>query len=77
MDGRDDAGCTPLHVALLAGHLGAAAALLDGGADPNLGVEGSPALHLAVCAAALPGRAADAVAAVDLLTARGASPYSR
>jgi len=60
------------------GHLDAAQALLDAGAEPSIGVEGSPALHLAVCAGLLPGRGdAAAAAGARSLLAAGASAYAR
>ena len=42
-----------------------------------MGVEGSPALHLAVACGGLAGRAGGAAAAVAVLVGAGASPYSR
>ena len=63
------------------GHLDCAQLLLEAGADVNMGIEGSPPMHLAVCAGALPGRGGDATAtaALRLLAAFPAlaSPYSR
>jgi len=62
------------------GHLPCTQLLLEGGADVNMGIEGSPSMHLAVCAGALPGRGGDAMAtaALRLLsTLSQASPYSR
>jgi len=54
------------------------AALLAAGAHHSAAVEGSPALHLAVCVGALPaGGDAWAADAVRLLTGAGASAYTR
>eukprot|EP00887_Chlorella_sp_A99_P002366 scaffold10.g2366.t1 len=76
---RDETHCTPLHVALLHGHLEVMQALLE--ADPparlNKTCEGSPPLHMAVCAGALPHRHEFAPAAVALLLRHGAVPYER
>ena len=69
----------PLKLLFPPGHLPCAQLLLKAGADVNMGIEGSPPMHLAVCAGALPGRGGDAAAAaaLKLLAAALASPYSR
>lgn len=79
-DKRDDEylNTTALQLALLRRDAACAAALLDGGADVTMRLEGLPALHVAVAAAALPvdngGVAAgDQMACVKLLLERGES----
>lgn len=61
----------------LAGHLEAARLLLAAGANPHKQCEGSPPLHVAVCAGGQPGREEFAAAAVKLLLEQGAIPYDR
>ncbi|KAF5835860.1 hypothetical protein DUNSADRAFT_6793 [Dunaliella salina] len=64
--------CTPLHLAILNGHVKCAEVLLKAGSSPDVCCDGSPPLHMAVCAALLPGRAESAHALVQLLLAAGA-----
>lgn len=77
VDGRDHGECTPLHVALLHGQLGAARVLLEKGASLEVSCEGSPPLHVAVCVGAHGGRRGFAAAAAQLLLQFGADPYER
>lgn len=63
--------------ALAAGQLEAARALLEHGASLELGCEGSPPLHVAVCVAAHGAMQEFALAAMALLLQFGADPYER
>lgn len=60
-----------------AGQLEAARVLLEKGASLELGCEGSPPLHVAVCVAAHGARRPFALAAAELLLQYGADPYDR
>ena len=51
--------------------------LLEAGASPHKGCEGSPPLHIAVCTGGQPGQEQFADEAARLLLARGAMPYDR
>lgn len=68
---RDDDNCTPLHVAILNGQLGAMRVLLEAGARVTSRCEGSPPLQMAVCVATHPEHAAFGLPAVELLTQHG------
>uniref|UniRef100_A0A6S8IVI8 Histone deacetylase domain-containing protein n=1 Tax=Dunaliella tertiolecta TaxID=3047 RepID=A0A6S8IVI8_DUNTE len=69
---KDLNDCTPLHLAILNGHVSCAEVLLKAGSSPNKCCDGNPPLHMAVCTALLPGRAESAHALVQLLLAAGA-----
>lgn len=77
IQGKDQYECTPLHIAILQGHVDCARCLVEGGADVAAECDGCPSLILAVCTAALPGRQAAALALVQLLQQAGADPMQR
>ncbi|KAI3431427.1 hypothetical protein D9Q98_004480 [Chlorella vulgaris] len=78
VDLRDYQECTALHVALLHGQLEAARVLLEHGASLEVGCEGSPPLHVAICVAAHGGIKKNfALLATSLLLQFGADPYDR
>lgn len=60
VDGRDEAGRTPLMIAARRGHAAVARALLEAGADPHAGQPGGPS----VLVFAVEGRSADVVEAL-------------
>ncbi|KAG2494726.1 hypothetical protein HYH03_007240 [Edaphochlamys debaryana] len=75
----DNDEATPLHVAIINGHPGAARVLLRCGASPAKPCDGAPPLALAACLglAAAPERAAAAEGCVEALLAAGADPHDR
>jgi acetoin utilization deacetylase AcuC-like enzyme/ankyrin repeat protein len=74
---KDDDMCTPLHVAILNGHLEAVKILLDNGARVAAKCDGCPALHMAVCVGSHPEHATFATPAVQLLVSHGAVVLDR
>lgn len=74
---KDDNNCTPLHLAILNGHLEAMRVLLQAGARVFSKCEGSLPLHMAVCTGALADREPFAVAAITLLVEHGAIVLDR
>ncbi|KAK9865158.1 hypothetical protein WJX84_010261 [Apatococcus fuscideae] len=77
LEQRDQNACTPLHVAVLAGHPSCAAALIAAGASLLRTCETSPVLHLAVCLGAQPAKASKAEELVQLLLKAGAEPEAK
>ena len=55
IDMPDDDGSTPLHCAMFSRNLDCVRLCLAAGADVNLGCEGSPIAHLAICVGATSG----------------------
>jgi acetoin utilization deacetylase AcuC-like enzyme/ankyrin repeat protein len=74
---KDDDLCTPLHVAILNGHLEAIKVLVENGARVTAKCDGCPALHMAVCVGSLPEHAEFATPAVQLLVSHGAVVLDR
>ncbi len=74
---KDDDMCTPLHVAILNGHLEAVRVLLENGARVSSKCDGCPALHMAVCVGSHPEHASFAAPAVQLLVNHGAVVLDR
>ncbi|KAG5177795.1 hypothetical protein JKP88DRAFT_350538 [Tribonema minus] len=77
VDERDGDGATALHVALLSRQLGAVKALLEAGAGPNRGLEGSLPAHIALTVGAVPRHAPFALAALKLLLQHEADPTAK
>ncbi len=74
VDARDLDGSTPLHVALLNGHLECAKILLEAGAEVLFRCEGSTSLHIAVSMGSFATQRSFALQAVELLLAHDANP---
>ncbi|KAK9809002.1 hypothetical protein WJX72_007747 [[Myrmecia] bisecta] len=74
---RDEDGCTPLHVALLSGHVECAEVLLAAGASTRRPCEGSPPLHLATCIGGMAAQQQASLRAVQLLLQAHAPPHDR
>ncbi len=74
---RDRENCTPLHCALLSRQLEAASLILNSGANPELGCEGSKPIHIASCMGSVPGNEEYALDAVKLLIAHNADIFGR
>ena len=72
-DFRDRLGCTALHVALLHGHLEAAQACIDNGAEMLFRLNGLTYLQVAICLGAIPSRRPFVAKAVPLLVSAGCS----
>lgn len=77
IQGKDQSECTPLHVAILRGHVDCARCLMEAGADVQAECDGCPALILAVSTAVLPGREAAVLELVQLLLGAGADAMQR
>ncbi|GMH41862.1 hypothetical protein BSKO_09772 [Bryopsis sp. KO-2023] len=77
IDQLDNDEASPLHLAILNGHLECMEELLSSQADVRLGCDGNPPLHMVVCQGMFPEKAEFASQAAKLLLENGASPYER
>lgn len=74
---KDANECTPLHVAILGGHVECARVLIGAKAKLATACDGCPPLVMAVCTAAVAGRAGAALELVKLLLEAGADVLQR
>ncbi|GBG00204.1 hypothetical protein Rsub_12985 [Raphidocelis subcapitata] len=74
---KDSNECTPLHLAIINGHVECARALIAAKARLATACDGCPPLVMAVCTAAVEGRRAAALELVQLLLGAGADVLQR
>ncbi|WIA10571.1 hypothetical protein OEZ85_010758 [Tetradesmus obliquus] len=77
LQAKDQNECTPLHIAILQGHVECAQLLVQAQASVSVDCDGCPPLHMATCTGALPGREDAALQLAKLLLEAGADSIQR